>query len=150
MQILDQGHRALQTLLFCRPFSELPRFFISYYFHIRIKLCASLYFDMISHMPRRVLKAWSCSIFRFLQQAFDCTLLKNHVDFKIKPKLLKMPQIKIKWIIHVVLLWMSKLLFLKHSIKFKFKSRSYKVIRQAWTTVLYEICMLACVFFFLT
>ena len=85
--------------LFCRHFSELPRFFISYYFHIRIKLCASLYFDMISHMPRRVLKAWSCSIFRFLQQAFDSTLLKNHVNFKIKPKLLKMPQIKIKWII---------------------------------------------------
>ena len=50
-------------------------------------------------MPRRVLKAWSCSIFRFLQQAFDSTLLKNHVNFKIKPKLLKMPQIKIKWII---------------------------------------------------
>ena len=50
-------------------------------------------------MPRRVLKAWSCSICRFLQQAFDSTLLKNHVNFKIKPKLLKMPQIKIKWII---------------------------------------------------
>ena len=54
---------------------------------------------MMSHIPRRVLKAWSCSIFRFLQQAFDSTLLKNHVNFKIKPKLLKMPQIKIKWII---------------------------------------------------
>ena len=32
----------------------------------------------------------------FLQQLFDSTLLKNHVNFKIKPKLLKMPQIKIK------------------------------------------------------
>ena len=37
--------------------------------------------------------------FSLLQQAFDSTLLKNHVNFKIKPKLLKMPQIKIKLII---------------------------------------------------
>ena len=54
---------------------------------------------MISHIPRRVLNAWSCSIFRFLQEAFDSTLLKNHVNFKIKPKLPKMAQMKIKLII---------------------------------------------------
>ena len=98
MQIPDLGQSASKTLLFCRHFSELPKFFISYYFRIRTKLCASMQFDMISHMPRRVLKAWSCSIFRFLQQVFESTLLKNHVNFKIKPKLLKKPQIKIKWI----------------------------------------------------
>ena len=46
-------------------------------------------FNMISHIPGRVLKAWSCSIFRSLQQVFESTLLKNHVNFKIKPKLLK-------------------------------------------------------------
>ena len=46
-------------------------------------------FNMISHIPGRVLKAWSFSIFRSLQQVFESTLLKNHVNFKIKPKLLK-------------------------------------------------------------
>ena len=95
MQIPDLSHNASQTLLFCRHFSELPKFFISYYFRIRTKLCASMQFDMISHIPRRVLKAWSCSIFRFLQQAFESTFLKNHVNFEIKPKLLKVAQIKI-------------------------------------------------------
>ena len=53
---------------------------------------------MISHIPRRVLKAWNCSIYCFLQQVFESTLLKNHVNFKIELKLLKKPQIKIKWI----------------------------------------------------
>ena len=99
MQISDLSHSASQTLLFCRHFSYLPEFFISNYFFIRTKLCASMQFDMISHIPRRVLKAWSCSIFRFLKQVFESTLLKNHLNFKIKPKPLKKPQIKIKWII---------------------------------------------------
>ena len=84
---------------FAGTFLNYPNFLFHIIFFIRTKLYASMQFDMISHMPRRVLKAWSCSIFRFLQQAFDSTLLKNHVNFKIKPKLLKMPQIKIKWII---------------------------------------------------
>ena len=99
MQIPDLSHSASQTLLFRRHFSELPKFFISYYFFIRTKLCASMQFDMISHMSRRVLKAWSCSIFCFLQQVFESTLLKNHLNFKIKPEPLKKPQIRIKWII---------------------------------------------------
>ena len=42
MQILDLGHSALQTLLFFRHFSKLPRLFIPYCVSIRTKLCVSM------------------------------------------------------------------------------------------------------------
>ena len=75
MKIPDIGHSASQTLLFCRHFPKKPKFFILFFFRIRTKICASMQFDMISRISRGVLKAWSCSIFRFLKQVFESTLL---------------------------------------------------------------------------
>ena len=41
-KFVTSGHDASQTFMFCRHVSELPRFFISHYFSIRTKLCASM------------------------------------------------------------------------------------------------------------